>query len=168
MVVVKSMQSILAPIQRIDLLRFYSQCFDRPAFQDPFREEGFMEAFDRAIEDTITAINTGTLRARDGTILAQARGKSYITNRNWRDKMDVIVDLLRAIRSRYSLAVQTGQIHLGPEHEGHQSYHIPNVEIAEWMDSTRSEVIQLFSELSSEAGIPALHFPRSWRKRVCW
>ncbi len=34
-----------------------------------------MEAFDKAIEDTITAINTGCLRSRDGTILAQAKGK---------------------------------------------------------------------------------------------
>ncbi len=43
----------------VEPLRFYSQCFDRPAFQDPFREEFSMEAFDKAIEDTITAINTG-------------------------------------------------------------------------------------------------------------
>lgn len=35
-----------------ELIRFYSQCFDRPAFQDPFHEEGSMEAFDKAIEDT--------------------------------------------------------------------------------------------------------------------
>jgi len=152
----------------VELLRFYSQCFDRPAFQDSFREEGSMEAFDRAIEDTITAINTGALRARDGTILAQAKGKSYIANRKWRDKMDVIVDLLRAIRSRYSLAVQTGQIHLGGEHEGRQWYHIRDVEIAEWMDSTRYEVIRLFSELGNEAGIPVLHFPRSWGRRGHW
>jgi hypothetical protein len=48
------------------LLRFYSQCFDRPAFQDPFEQEGSMEAFDRAIEDTILAFNTGCLRSRDG------------------------------------------------------------------------------------------------------
>jgi len=54
------------PIADVDLIRFYSQCFDRPAFQDYFHQEGSMEAFDRAIEDTITAINTGCLRARDG------------------------------------------------------------------------------------------------------
>jgi hypothetical protein len=62
----------------IDLIRFYSQCFDRPAFQDPFEQEGKIEAFDKAIEDTITAINTGCLRSRDGQVLAQSKGKSYL------------------------------------------------------------------------------------------
>ena len=148
-----------------ELLRFYSQCFDRPAFQDPFERESSMEAFDRAIADTITAINTGSLRARDGTSLAQAKGKSYLLNREWRGKMDVIVDLLRAIRSRYSLAVQTGQIHLGSEYQGRQSYDIRDEQVADWMDSTRAEIIRLFSDLCKEAGIPPLHFPQSSGRR---
>lgn len=155
-------------IEDIELLRFYSQCFDRPAFQDPFEQEGSMEAFDRAIADTITAINTGALRARDGTILAQSKGKSYLSNREWREKMDIIVDLLRAIRSRYSLAVQTGQIHLGSEHHGRQFYDIRDWQVAEWMNGTRAEIIRLFSDLCEEAGIPSLHFPRSFRRRYHW
>jgi hypothetical protein len=146
-----------------EFIKFYSQCFDRPAFQDPFHEEGSMEAFDKAVEDTITAINTGSLRARDGTVLTQSKGKSYISNQEWREKMDVIVDLLRAIRSRYSLAISLGEIHVGPEHEGRRFYHIRNRQIGEWMDSTRSEIIQLFSELCQEAGVPPLKFPREYR-----
>lgn len=147
-------------VEDTQLLRFYSQCFDRPAFQVPFRREGSMEAFDRAITDTIIAINTGALRARDGTILAQAKGKSYLSNPEWRAKMDTIVDLLQAIRSRYSLAVQTGQIDLGSEHQGQQFYYIRDKQVAEWMDSTRADIIQLFSDLCEKAGIPPLHFPR--------
>jgi hypothetical protein len=143
-----------------NLLRFYSQCFDRPVFQDPFNREGSMEAFDRAITDTITAINTGTLRARDGTILTQSKGKSFLSNLEWRGTMDVIVDIMRAIRSRYSLAVQLGQIHLGSEHQGQQFYDIRDEQVAEWMDSTRAEIIMLFSGLCKEAGIPPLQFPR--------
>lgn len=143
-----------------ELLRFYSQCFDRPAFQDPFETEGSMEAFDRAIEDTITAINTGTLRSRDGTILVQSKGKSYLSSYEWRKKMDTIVDLLRAIRSRYALAIQNGQINIGSEHQGRQFYYIRDKQVAEWMDRTRAEIIQVFSELCSEANIPPLHFPR--------
>lgn len=46
-------------INDVELIRFYAQCFDRPAFQDPFRQEGSMESFDKAMEDTLTAINTG-------------------------------------------------------------------------------------------------------------
>jgi hypothetical protein len=36
-------------VSDVDLITFYAQCFDRPAFQDAFRQEGSMEAFDKAI-----------------------------------------------------------------------------------------------------------------------
>jgi hypothetical protein len=163
-----SLPSESSKVEGTDLLRFYSQCFDRPAFQDPFGREGSMEAFDRAITDTITAINTGALRVHDGTILAQAKGKSYLSNSEWREKMDTIVDLLRAIRSRYSLAVQIGQIHLGSEHHGQQFYDIRDDQVAEWMDSSRAEIILLFSDMCKEAGIPPLHFPRLFGRRHRW
>ena len=42
------------------------------------------EAFDRAIEDTITALNTECLRARDGTPLQTVKGKACISNHEWR------------------------------------------------------------------------------------
>ena len=80
------------------LVKFYGQCFDRPAFQDPFEIEGSMEAFDKAMEDTITAINTGCLRSRDGGVLSRSKGKSFLSSGECREKMDVIVDMLRAIR----------------------------------------------------------------------
>lgn len=145
-----------------ELLRFYSQCLDRPAFQDPFFQEGSMEAFDKAVADTITAINTGNLRHSDGTILSVGKGKSFLYSRKWRKTMDVIVDLLRAIRGRYSFAVEIGQIRLGPERNGRQMYMIRDPQVAEWMDRTRSEIIQLFSELCIDAGIEPLQFPRRY------
>jgi hypothetical protein len=76
-----------------DLIRFYAQCFDRPAFQDRFHQEGSMEAFDKAIEDTLTALNTGCLRSRDGGVLARAKGKAYLQDKELRNQMDVIGDL---------------------------------------------------------------------------
>ena len=59
-----------------ELIKFFVQCFDRPAFQDRIYQEGRMEDFDKAIEDTIIALNTGVLRTRDGSILKKADGKS--------------------------------------------------------------------------------------------
>jgi hypothetical protein len=148
-------------LEDLDLLRFYSQCFDRPAFQDEFRQEGSTEAFDRAIEDTIIAINTGTLRSRDGMILSQSKGKSFLVNSDWREQMDVIVDLLRSIRSRYALGVRLGQIYLGTPSLEHQIYCINDHEIVDFFDTNRSEIMRLFSALCKDAGIPELHFPRS-------
>ena len=43
------------------LMRFFIQYFDRPAFQDRICQEGRMEDFDKAIEDTLIALNTEIL-----------------------------------------------------------------------------------------------------------
>ena len=138
------------------LIRFYAQCFDRPAFQDPFHQEGSMEAFDKAIEDTITALNTGCLRSRDGGILARAKGKAYMRNAQWRTQMDTIVDLLRAIRSRYDDASKRNLIH---RNDRFYCFHDP--ELAHWMDDTRSQVLAVFADVCEEAGVQCPVFPRS-------
>ena len=57
-----------------------------------------MQAFNRAIQNTITALNTGCLPARDGTVLQTAKGKTYLNNHDWRTKLDTIMDLVRAVR----------------------------------------------------------------------
>lgn len=155
-------------IKDMDLIRFYSQCFDRPAFQDLFLQEGSMEAFDKAIEDTITAINTGCLRSRDGGILSHSQGKAFLNNICWRQQMDIIVDLLRAIRSRYEGAKRNGQIHVNERSDGDSYYCFHDSELADWMDSTRAEVLRIFADVCSEAGMhppvfPRHRSPRWWR-----
>jgi hypothetical protein len=148
-------------IDDLNLIRFYAQCFDRPAFQDPFRQEGSMEAFDEAIEDTLTAINTGSLRSRrDGVVLSQSWGKAFLTNSKWRQHMDVIADLLRAIRARYEDAKKSGAIHTDKRPDGTEWYCIHDHSVSDWMDSTRSQILQLFSEVCQEAGVTAPAFPR--------
>jgi hypothetical protein len=123
-----------------------------------------MEAFDRAIEDTITALNTGCLRARDGTILQTANGKAYIKNNDWRTKLDTIVDLLRAVRSRYDLARKQGILHVGKDDGQQQWYCINDHTLATWMDDTRTQIIQILTELCRDAGIQPPHAPhhRHW------
>jgi hypothetical protein len=143
-----------------ELIRFYAQCFDRPAFQDQFHSEGSMEAFDKAIEGTLTAINTGCLRSRDGALLSQGWGKSFLTNVKWRQHMDVIADLLRAIRARYEDAKKNGVIHTDERSDGMEYYCIHDPSISEWMDSTRSQILQMFSEICKEAAVQAPVFPR--------
>lgn len=80
----------ISPIQSMEedkaIIKFFVQCFDRPAFQDDIYQEGRMEDFDKAIEDTLIALNTGVMRTRDGEKLKQAEGKSAIQNPIWRKK----------------------------------------------------------------------------------
>jgi hypothetical protein len=153
----------------VELVRFFSQCLDRPALQDPFRQEGSVEAFDRAISDTITALSTGCLRSRDGAVLAQARGKSFLRNDRWRDRMDAITDMLRAIRSRYGIAKRLGQIHVHQRLDGDEVYTIHDPSVADWMDHTRDEIVRLFGEICREAGLRELHFPgKYWSRLPRW
>lgn len=147
-------------INDVDLIRFYAQCFDRPAFQDTFREEGSIEAFDKAMEDTLTAINTGCLRSRDGAMLSRSWGKVFLANSKWRQNMDVIADMLRAIRSRYAEAKKNGTIHTNARPDNSEFYCIHDRNLAEWMDSTRAQILQMLSELCKEAGVDAPIFPR--------
>lgn len=147
----------------VELIGFYAQCFDRPAFQDHFHQEGSMETFDKAIEDTIVAINTGHLKARDGAVLQSARGKAHLQKIEWREQMDTIVDLLRALRSRYEQGKRSGQIHINVLGDGTEFYCINDREIAEWMDTTRTEILRMFCEVADEAGVRAPMFPRTRR-----
>jgi len=147
------------------LIRFYAQCFDRPAFQDLFHQEGSMEAFDKAIEDTITAINTGCLRGRDGGVLARSKGKTFLERADWRQRMDLIVDLLRAIRSRYDDARKSGAIYVNDRPDGNSYYEIRDPTVGEWMDQTRSQVLEVFGEICRDADLAAPVFPRPRPRR---
>lgn len=142
-----------------ELIQFYAQCFDRPAFQDRFVQEGSMEAFDKAIEDTITAINTGCLISRGGHTLARAKGKAYLQNSEWRQEMDTVVDLLRAIRSRFELGVKLKLIWTSSS-----SHCINDPHTSEWMDRTREELLLIFARVAREAGLNPQHGPISRRQ----
>lgn len=149
-----------------DLVRFFAQCFDRPAFQDHFRQEGSMEAFDKAVEDTITAINTGCLRSRDGGVLATSRGKAFLRDRDWRLTMDEVVDLLRAIRSRFDGARREKLIHVSEGESGQVWCCFNDPDVAEWMDRTRGQVMAVFAKVCQAAGVVPPSFPRP--RRTVW
>ncbi len=141
-----------------ELLSFFVQCFDRPAFQDRIYQEGHMEDFDQAIEDTIIALNTGVLRTRDGMIIKQFKGKSSIVNPAWREKLNTITDMLVALRKRLKIAKDENLY--STYGKGDVTYCFYDRELEEWFDLTREQIIQILSSICQEAGISGLHFPR--------
>lgn len=122
-----------------ELVQFYLECFDRPAFQDDIYQEGRMEDFDKAIEDTLIALNTGVLRTRDGSILKQADGKSSVQNSLWREKLYTITDMLTAIRRRLKIAKKEKAYSTYGTGED-VAYCFYDRELAEWLNSTREEM----------------------------
>ena len=80
-----------------DILKFFIQCFDRPAFRDEIYQEGCMEDFDEAIADTILALNTGILRTREGHIIKESSGKSIIKEQGGNEKAEYGTGLLKEL-----------------------------------------------------------------------
>lgn len=135
-----------------DLIKFFVQCFDRPAFQDDISQEGRMEDFDKAIEDTLVALNTGVLRTRDGTILKQAEGKSAVQNPSWREKLDTIADMLNSIRRRLKIA-KAEKVYTKYGSGQDVFYCFLDGELGEWFNLTREEILKILSSICREAGL---------------
>lgn len=105
---VETTSTVYSYEQDKNFIKFFVQCFDRPAFKNDIRDEWYIEDFDKAIEDTIVALNTGVLRTRDGSILKQAEGKSAVQNPLWHEKLDTISDMLMSIHRRLKIAEARG------------------------------------------------------------
>jgi hypothetical protein len=83
----------------VELIQFYTQCLDRPAFRASFHEELSFTDLDQALEDTGLALNTGYWRTREGEMIQRAAGKSQVTNPAWREKLDQAVDAIDDTRA---------------------------------------------------------------------
>ena len=150
---------VTSKINRSYLSSSDKYCFasHRPAFQDDIYQEGRMEDFDKAIEDTLIALNTGVLRTRDGSILKQADGKSSVQNSLWREKLYTITDMLTAIRRRLKIAKKENAYSTYGTGED-VAYCFYDRELAEWLNSTREEILKILSSICKEAGLRELHF----------
>ena len=120
-----------------------------------------MEDFDKAIEDTIIALNTGILRTRDGTIIKSAEGKSAISNPAWRQKLDNIEDMLVSIRRRLKVAEDEKDFSRYSDGSNHEVFYcFYDKALEKWFNATREEILKLLSSICEEAGIKGLYFLR--------
>jgi hypothetical protein len=147
------------------LLLFFAQVLDRPAFRTPFHLELSYEDFDRALEDSVLALNTGYLRTRDGTAVQHAHGRIALVNPEWREKLDAIAASVEAARRALRSA-------LGLDHDIYQldrlrwrefdDIHRGNRALADDIDGHRQRAIDTMNELLHEIGRPGLKGVRGW------
>ncbi len=147
-----------------EIIMFFTQCFDRPAFRDDICQEGRMEDFEKAIEDTSIAINTGVLRTRDGAILKKSEGKSAIRNPIWRKKLDIISDDLVSIRKKLTIAKKEGAFTVFGTGED-TCYCFNDRELGKWFNSAREKILKELSSICRDVGLQGLHFHR---KKYRW
>lgn len=144
-----------------NLLLFYAQCLDRPAFRTHFHQELSFSAFDQAMEDTLIAFNTGYWRVRDGALIERAKGKVHVVHPPWRQKMERIVEVIEDVRARFREAVGFNRM-LYDSHRGYpddfefemrmgkrfRSDH----DLGAWMDAQRQEAIETMNSMLQEIG----------------
>ena len=82
-------------------LREWLLFFDRPAWRGPLSWKTDLSKYEKALDDTIKAVNTGHLATRSGTPLEdhRVRGKSQLRDQQLRADMDDIGDRLERVRS---------------------------------------------------------------------
>ena len=145
------------------LILFYAQCLDRPAFRTYFHSELSFADFDRAMEDTLLAINTGYWRTRDGAVIGRSHGKTHLVNEEWRDKMETVVEKLEEIRVRFRESLGLGEMLLRRSYpaaryleQALEGRFRGDAEIGQWMDRKRTEIIDLMNSILRELAHPEL------------
>ena len=144
-----------------NLILFYAQCLDRPAFRTHFHQEMSFSAFDRAMEDTLVAFNTGYWRTRDGTLIERAKGKVHMVHLPWRDNVERIVEMIEEIRTRFQEAVGFNRMLYDlrsgfPDEFEFERRYARSIrsdrDLGDWMDTQRQEAIKIMNSMLLEIG----------------
>lgn len=139
----------------VKIIKFFAKCFNRPAFEDPVEQEGCMEDLEQAIQDTMLALRTGMLRDRQGSMIKEGEGITLLKDAQWREKVELIIDILRTIDKRLKVARKDGIYHKNGD-STHSYYCFNDRELQRWFDDSRNEIIKIFSSICREAGLPEL------------
>lgn len=102
--------SSFAELDDAEMLRAIGMVFERPAFWTPFHQECQLPAFQRAIEDTIGALNTGIWKDRDGVEIRRIPSLRDIRDVKVRAGLERIVRQLDLLRRRFKRGLDEGAI----------------------------------------------------------
>lgn len=83
--------------------------FDRPAFRTPFQQESSLPAFQKAIEDTIGALNTGLWRTREGVEIRRIPSIHHLKNQRIQTVMGKVVRQVDQLRRIFVTRLKEGK-----------------------------------------------------------
>lgn len=150
----------------VDLVAFYARCLDRPAFRTYFHMELSFADFDRALEDTVLALNTGMSRTRDGTVVTRAAGKRDLVNPEWRKALDEVVASIEAARADLRRALGFDRMLMEQRHHGWGS-DVDRVmrddrALNDQMNHRRQHAVDVLNAVLDEADLPPLSPIGGW------
>jgi hypothetical protein len=144
-----------------DLILYFAQCLDRAAFRVRFDVETSFREFDKAMEETLLALDTGYWRLGDGRLIERAKGRAYVAHKSWREKVDRIAQLVDLIRTR--LHQSFGLDRTMMQYRSVREYEIEierllaqnfrqDRSLIGWIDQQRQEAIGVINSLLQEIG----------------
>jgi len=141
-------------------LEFLRRAFDRPAFTTPLCQEGRMEDFDKAIDDTVLALNTGLLRTRDNHVVADLGfGKSSLVNADWVTELGMVEGQLLQLRADVAEALSTGKLKCC-----HAYCYCGDEECIRQIDQLRADIIDRVNNVLIDSGVGSM--PNLMRLRM--
>lgn len=129
------------------------QCFDRPAFVTPFMMESNLPNFEKAIEDTIQAVNTGIYCLRDGTEIGRIKSRFSISDQKSKEILGEIVDNLIVLRMKYHTFLSTGDIRRCGCGQADCGVHMISPAACFEMDKIRKQILNQLNSLSPKSKI---------------
>lgn len=129
------------------------KCFDRPAFVTPFMMESDLPNFEKAIEDTIQAVNTGIYCLRDGREIARIEPRFSVSDQKSKEILGEIVDNLIELRMMYQKFLNTGDIRRCGCGQADCGVHTISRVACFEMDKIRKEILSKLSRLSPNSKI---------------
>ncbi|MER8824622.1 restriction endonuclease [Mesorhizobium sp. M0904] len=91
-----------AGLSDMDALAQMAIVFDRPAFRTPFQQECSLHAFRQAIDDTISALNTGIWRTREGDEIRRIPSLHHLRDRHKKTSVSRSVQLVDQLRRAFA------------------------------------------------------------------
>jgi hypothetical protein len=127
-----------------DILKAMAAVFDRPAFTTPFRQESSLPAFQRAIEDTISALNTGIWRTREGVEIQRIPSLHHLRNPRAKAGVARAAQLTDQLRRVFVSRLRDGSIkHCGCGQEDCPVFMLDDQAAAE-LDRIRQQTLDAF------------------------
>ncbi|ODS32893.1 MAG: hypothetical protein SCARUB_01999 [Candidatus Scalindua rubra] len=131
--------------------------FDRPAFRLAFENEASIPDFDRAMKDTILALNTGVLRTRDGFVVARGKPRSAFSDLFTRKQLEAATSIIEQITVILASAVDGGVFKRYRGSDRVWVFDHPDAHrVAEELNNSRNDVIRAANEAFTRMGLPVL------------
>lgn len=129
------------------------KCFDRPAFVTPFMMESNLPSFEKAIEDTIQAVNTGIYCLRDGTEIARIKPRFSVSDRKSKEMLGEIVNNLIVLKMKYHKFLMYGDIKRCDCGSPDCGVHLISQTACFEMDKIRKQILLQLKNLSPKSDI---------------